>query len=34
MWYEKVNEYEDVVNDEQVIFNETFITMNHPSPER
>ena len=30
MWYEKVNEYEDVVNDEQVIFNETFITMNHP----
>ena len=30
MWYEKVNEYEDVVTDEQVIYNECFMTMEHP----
>jgi crotonobetainyl-CoA:carnitine CoA-transferase CaiB-like acyl-CoA transferase len=29
-WYAPVNEYEDVLKDEQVIYNDPFITMRHP----
>jgi crotonobetainyl-CoA:carnitine CoA-transferase CaiB-like acyl-CoA transferase len=30
LWYAPVNEYADVIKDEQVIYNNPFITMNHP----
>ena len=30
IWYAPVNEYEDVVKDEQVVYNQCFMTMNHP----
>lgn len=30
IWYSKVNEYEDVLKDEQVEYNHAILTMNHP----
>lgn len=31
VWYAPVNEYEDVIRDEQVIYNQAFMTMEHPT---
>lgn len=31
IWYAPVNEYDDVLRDEQVIYNQPFLTMEHPT---
>lgn len=30
IWYAPVNEYDDVLRDEQVVYNQSFMTMEHP----